>query len=165
MIRPARPSDIPALDAIEQSGAETFAAYGEPLADGSPPAAPGHWEAVLASGLLWIADHAEAGPVGFLAAERVGGGLYVAEVDVTMAHQKHGYGRRLMRAAIDWARGEGLSDVTLTTFRDIPWNAPFYASLGFVELADAAMPPHLAEHLADEAERGFEGRCGMRLAL
>jgi hypothetical protein len=28
--------------------------------------------------------------------------------------------------------------VTLTTFRDIPWNAPYYARLGFSELpADA----------------------------
>jgi GNAT superfamily N-acetyltransferase len=164
-IRPGRTGDLAFLDPIDASGAETFARYGQPLADGSPPAPPGHWAAVLTSGLLCIADAADAGPVGFLAGERAEGGLYVAQLNVAMQHQRQGVGRRLMLAAIDWARGERLTAVTLTTFRDIPWNAPFYAMLGFVEPPPNALPAHLVAHLADEAARGFTGRCGMRLAL
>lgn len=160
-IRPGRPGDLAFLDSIDASSAETFTRAGQPLADGSPPAPPGHWAAVQAAGLLWIAEDAEAGPVGFLAAERTDGALYVEQVSVRFGRQQQGLGRRLMRAAIDWARRNGLPAVTLTTFRDIAWNAPFYASLGFVELAEDAMPAHLS----DEAVRGFEGRCGMRLAL
>jgi len=85
-----------------------------------------------------------AGPVGFLAAERQDGGLYVAEVDVAITHQRQGIGRRLMQTAIDCARNEGLANLTLTTRLDIPWNAPFYRALGFLVLDEDALPPHLA---------------------
>jgi predicted N-acetyltransferase YhbS len=165
VIRPGRPGDLPALAAIEDSGAETFTRHGQPLADGSPPAPPDQWASALADGLLWIAEDAVDGPVGFLAGELADGGLYIAEVDVVMARQQQGLGRRLMQVAIDWARESGLAAVTLTTFRSIPWNAPFYARLGFVELDAAAMPPKLAATLADEAAHGFEDRCGMQLVL
>jgi GNAT superfamily N-acetyltransferase len=165
VIRRGRSGDLAFLDPIDASGAETFERYGAPLADGSPPAPPGHWAAVLASGLLWIAEDAEAGPVGFLAAARTDDALHIEQVAVRDDHQQRGLGRRLMQAAIDWARGERLAAVTLTTFRDIPWNAPFYATLGFVEPAPEAMPAHLVAHLAEETERGFTGRCGMRLVL
>ncbi|HTX50076.1 MAG TPA: GNAT family N-acetyltransferase [Caulobacteraceae bacterium] len=166
-IRSARADDVPRLAAIEASGADTFAAHGlgHLLADGSPPASDGHWAAALEAGLIWIADDADRGPIGFLAGELADDGLYIAEVDVVMDRQRQGYGRRLLAAAIDWARARGLTNVTLTTFRHIPWNAPFYARLGFRELGAAEMPPHLAAALASEGARGFEDRCGMRLAL
>jgi GNAT superfamily N-acetyltransferase len=163
LIRPGRAEDLPALDAIEQSGAETFTAFGQPLADGSPPAPADQRERVLAQGLLWVADDAAEGVIGFLAAEITDDGLYVEEVDVLMQRQKQGHGRRLMQAAIDWARGRRLPAVTLTTFRSIPWNAPFYASMGFVELETPS--PHLAATLANEVANGFEDRCAMRLGL
>jgi hypothetical protein len=70
-----------------------------------------------------------------------------------------------MAAAIDWARRAGLAAVTLTTFRAIPWNAPFYRSLGFVVLTADTISERLAAILADETARGFEDRCAMRLAL
>jgi GNAT superfamily N-acetyltransferase len=164
-IRMARPADLPSIDPIDASAAETFTRFGQPLPDGSAPAPEGHWAGVQAAGLLWIADDAEAGPVGFLASKRVEGALYVEQVSVVMQRQQQGLGRRLMLAAIDWARGERLAAVTLTTFRDIPWNAPFYASLGFIEPPDNAMPAHLAARLADEAKNGFTDRCAMWLDL
>lgn len=165
LIRAACPDDLPYLAAIETSCAETFIRYGRPLADGSPLAPPEQWEAALAAGLLWVADDAACGPVGFLAAALTEDGLYVSEVDVRMEHQRRGHGRRLMDAAIAAAKARGLAAVTLTTFRDIPWNAPFYASLGFRELKTDQMSVHLAEEIADQAAHGLTGRCAMRLAL
>jgi GNAT superfamily N-acetyltransferase len=162
-IRPGRPDDLSALDAIEQSGAETFTAFGQPLADRSPPAPSDQWAKALDDGLLWVADDAATGAIGFVAGEITADGLYVAEVDVLMERQQQGHGRRLMQAAIDWARRQRLPAVTLTTFRSIPFNAPFYASMGFVVLE--APTPHLAATLADEVARGFADRCAMRLAL
>lgn len=90
---------------------------------------------------------------------------YIAEVDVAITHQRQGIGRRLMQAAIDCARGEGLANLTLTTRLDIPWNAPFYRSLGFVVLDEHALPPHLAATRANETAGGLQNRCGMRLCL
>lgn len=101
--------------------------------------------------------------IGFVAGEITDDCLYIEEVDVLMERQKQGHGRRLMQVAIAWARRERLRAVTLTTFRSIPFNAPFYASMGFVVLETPT--PHLAATLADEIARGFEDRCAMRLAL
>jgi GNAT superfamily N-acetyltransferase len=165
VIRKGRPADLLCLAAIEDSGAETFAAYGQPLADGSPPAPPDQWARALDDGLLWVADDEDHGVIGFLAAELTGDSLYIEEVDVLMQHQRRGHGRRLTGAAIDWAKAEGLRSVTLTTFRAIPWNAPFYATLGFAELAPAQLGAHLARVLAAESASGFQDRCAMRLAL
>lgn len=164
VIRPAVSADLPYLTAIEASATEAYARYGEPLSDYEPPEGD-YWAPHLATGLLWVAEDTDAGLVGFLAGERQDGGLYVAEVDVAIAHQRQGIGRRLMQAAIDGARADGLANLTLTTRLDIPWNAPFYRSLGFVVLEEAAQPPHLAATRATETGAGLQNRCGMRLDL
>ena len=163
-IRLARADDLPHVATISVSAAETFARYGQPLGDASSPMRPEHCEGPLAAGLLWIAED-ETGPIGFLAAEVTGDALYVAEIDVRLERQREGHGRRLMQAAIDVARTRGLAAVTLETFRTIPWNGPFYASLGFVELGPDQLTPHLAAAIAMQVAHGFTGRCAMRLAL
>jgi GNAT superfamily N-acetyltransferase len=163
-IRPARPDDLPHIEAISASAAETFARYGQPLGDQSSPMSPEHCEGPLAAGLLWIAED-DGGPIGFLAAEITGDALYVAEIDVVMERQRHGHGRRLMQTAIDAARARGLAAVTLETFRTIPWNGPFYASLGFTELPPDQLTAHLAGAIAMQVAHGFTDRCAMRLEL
>ena len=164
-VRLACAGDLGSLAAIEASGVETFKVYGRPLGDVSESAHEGHWAGHITAGLLWVADEAGRGPIGFLAAERVDDGLYIAEVDVVMDRQRLGYGRRLMEAAIGRARRERMSSVTLTTFREIPWNAPFYERLGFRTLSVEETPAHLGETMAGENARGLHGRCAMRLAL
>lgn len=67
--------------------------------------------------------------------------LHIDEVDVLRAFQSQGIGRALLGAAADWARTKGLQTLSLTTFRDVPWNAPFYASFGFREWDPAEAPP------------------------
>lgn len=39
----------------------------------------------------------------------------------------------LVRAAMSSAAERGHTKMTLRTYADVPWNAPFYASCGFVE--------------------------------
>ncbi len=57
--------------------------------------------------------------------------------------------------------------LTLTTFRDVPWNAPLYQRLGFELLTGPEIGERLARILVGEAERGLPGdrRCAMRLLL
>lgn len=61
------------------------------------------------------------------------------------------------------ARAKGLLAITLTTFKNVPWNAPFYARLGFEQLPEATLAPRLAAILAEEYRRGFApgSRCAM----
>ena len=49
-------------------------------------------------------------------------------------HAGRGVGRALLRAGCDWAAARGYPELTLATYRDVPWNGPFYASEGFEEV-------------------------------
>lgn len=49
------------------------------------------------------------------------------------ADRLSGLGRRLVTASADRARLLGYERITLRTYADVPWNAPFYRSVGFVE--------------------------------
>jgi hypothetical protein len=53
--------------------------------------------------------------------------------------------------------------VTLTTFRAVPWNMPFYARLGFEEIPSGELTPALRSVINDEVRRGLDPR--RRLAM
>jgi hypothetical protein len=55
-----------------------------------------------------------------------------------------------------WAQRRGHLAVTLTTFRDVPWNMRFYARLGFEEIQAATLSPTLRAVLEDEVRRGLD---------
>jgi hypothetical protein len=46
--------------------------------------------------------------------------------------------------------------LTLTTFRAVPWNFPFYTHLGFVEIPRETLRPELAALVSEEADRGLD---------
>ena len=62
---------------------------------------------------------------------------------------------------------EGRAALTLTTFRDVPWNAPYYRRLGFAVLASADQGPQLRALVAREAATipGGAPRVAMRRAV
>jgi hypothetical protein len=62
----------------------------------------------------------------------------------------------LLREVLAWLANVGHRLLTLTTFRDVPWNMPFYARMGFVEVATHDMRPALEVIVRDEAERGLD---------
>lgn len=80
----------------------------------------------------------------------VGGYVHVYELDVAPAHAGQRLGARLLDAAAAWGAARGVASVSLMTFRDVPWNAPYYARLGFVEVADhlARCPAHVGLWIA-----------------
>jgi GNAT superfamily N-acetyltransferase len=76
-------------------------------------------------------------PAGFARLERLGTGAHLEQLSVHPAHFRQGHGRALVRASCQWAHQAGYREITLTTFRDVPWNGPFYRSEGFIECAIA----------------------------
>jgi hypothetical protein len=46
--------------------------------------------------------------------------------------------------------------MTLTAFRDIPWNGPYYTRLGWSTLSEPDLPPQLAEVRRQERDLGFD---------
>ncbi|MGG6294647.1 GNAT family N-acetyltransferase [Leptolyngbya sp. AN02str] len=77
------------------------------------------------------------------------------ELDVLPAHGRQGLGRALVETVCQWAQQQGCQEMTLSTFRDIPWNAPFYAKLGFRLMDDSALTPALREIQQQEADYGL----------
>ena len=126
------------------------------------PCVPQHRQ-LIALSTCWVALDDESRPQGFLSAERYGEALHIHEVSVALSWQGQGLGRRLIEVAQDYARSNGLRLITLTTFIDVPWNAPFYASMGFQAKATQDLEPRLATILNAEYQRGYApgSRCAM----
>ncbi|MDO8902159.1 MAG: GNAT family N-acetyltransferase [Phenylobacterium sp.] len=172
-IRLARPEDLDLLPEIEVSAATLFRDQGLAITsdetDGAPldftPAAV--WKPIAAAGLLWVVAEEKGPPGGFLAARIEDNRLHILEFDVHRRHQGQGLGRRLLAFAIAEARRRGLEGLSLTTFRDAPWNAPFYASAGFKVIERDAAPETLQAYLDREASRGLDParRCAMIMSL
>ncbi len=110
-----------------------------------------------------IVTHVGDKMAGFLVNEPFRRELHIWELDVHPEFQQRGIGAGMLRACMVDARNAGFKALTLTTFRDVPWNAPFYARLGFEEVTALDAHPRLAGELAVEADQGLpaERRCAM----
>jgi GNAT superfamily N-acetyltransferase len=115
--------------------------------------------------LLYVATDDMDRPFAFLAATELDNAIYVTEIDVAQRRQRKGVGRRLMRAIIEVAQKRGLSGVTLTTDRHVPFNAPFYASLGFRVLDEHEMSAGLLEILKFEISHAADPKRRVAMAL
>ena len=164
-IRPTTLSDVAALSAIERAAAGRFRDIPELawLADGEVIPAEQHLD-YAERGLSWLAL-ANDQPVGFVLAEAHPSSLFIVELSVDLDWQGKGIGRQLIARVADCARKRGLTALMLTTFRDVPWNAPFYARLGFEMMT--RLTPELRQKREEETAHGFayESRCTMRLPL
>ncbi len=162
-IRLARPADAEALPEIERDAGRSFLAIPDLawIASDSVMAADEHLPRV-AAGTVWVAEDDAAGVVGFLNAEAIGADLHIWEAAVRGGFQQRGIGARLLDAAFDHADAAGLAAVTLTTFRDVAWNAPFYARNGFAIVEGDDLDDRLAGLLRHEALQGMPRRCAMR---
>ncbi|MFJ8535490.1 GNAT family N-acetyltransferase [Streptomyces sp. NPDC093591] len=155
-IRPAGPDELPALQDIERAAGAAFRDLGmAAIADDEPPALDvlEHFRRV---GRAWVACADGDRPAGYLICEPVDGALHIEQVSVhpDFAHRR--MGRTLLTHAADHARAEGLTALTLTTFTEVPWNAPYYARLGFHVLDEAELTPGLRKIRAHEAELGLD---------
>ncbi|MGY5780594.1 GNAT family N-acetyltransferase [Rhizobium sp. LEGMi135b] len=119
----------------------------------------------LAEQLLFVAIDGDNEPFGFLAGIRKDGSVHIAEIDVVRRWQRRGVGRRLIDAAITEARAQGAAGVTLTTDRQVAFNAPFYASLGFCILNDEERPAVLTQILENELAHGADPARRVAMAL
>ena len=129
----ARRGDVHALRAIELAAARLLEGYAPESVLAEATSERDLYDAQC-DGLLWVALHDDA-PVGFAHLRLTEpNAVHLQELDVHPDHGRRGVGRRLVGAVCGWAAERGLESVTLTTFRDVPWNMPFYARLGFVEI-------------------------------
>lgn len=164
MIRPARPREAEMIRRIEDSAGRRFLGSAHAYVN-AHAAAPAEIYARLAAEGLVLMAVLDGRAVGFAACELYRDALHLHELAVRLRKQGRGVGQALVAAVVEEAHRRGRSAVTLTTFRDLEWNAPWYARQGFVELVAGQLGERLRQELADEDERGLTGRCAMRLSL
>lgn len=154
-IAAAQPSDLPLLPVIELAAATLLAGHA-PASVLAETTSQADLENARQRGHLWVAL-ADGVPVGFAHIEvRAPDIAHLEEVDVHPEHGRRGLGRRLVLAVCQWAANNGYSWVTLTTFREVPWNMPFYARLGFEEIPPEELTPALLSVVDDETRRGLD---------
>lgn len=162
-IRLARPDDAEAFHAVEEDAAGLLRE--DPSLAGTviPPTASAEEHVrTIRKGRSLAALHGEQ-VIGFAAIRTAGRELHLAELSVARAHQRCGVGSLLIRAMMIDARNSGYRAITLNTYRDIPWNAPFYARFGFVEVENFEGRAHLAESRVNAEALGMpmDRRCAM----
>ncbi|SDY44710.1 GNAT family N-acetyltransferase [Pseudomonas sp. NFIX28] len=166
-IRLATEADATLLPAIERSAAALFRRDPELawLADAEVPNAVQHREHIRQQ-RVWVAV-LEQEVCAFLDAEACADALHIWEISVASTAQGRGIGRRLLQTVCEQARQQGFTALTLSTFRQLPWNEPFYQRCGFVTLDASQLGPRLQQVLAEETQHGLPAarRCAMRLTL
>lgn len=162
-IRVATEADVDAVQDVARSAGERFRAVADRriarCADDPPPSTD-HLLDLVEHRRLLVADGTGtadgSGVVGFVALEVVDGRCHVDEVSVSPEAQGRGLGVALLDAAQGWSHDGGLDGVTLTTFREVEWNRPFYERRGFVVLDAAELTPGLRRLIAHEATLGLD---------
>ena len=164
-IQHAKESDIPLLDAIEDAAGTIFAHGSIPenvLAERVPYDV--FMDAINQGNLLVALDSSQ-NPVGFAFWQNVDGYALLALVEVHPLHGQKGLGRALVLQVIDQVAKAGFQHLYLTTFSDIPWNAPFYQKLGFTLFNFANQPDFIKDILREECDKGLSNRVAMRYSI
>ena len=168
VIRAANDRDTPLLPGIERSSGEIFRQWPglEWIADDVVQSQEQH-RALIADGIALVAEVQGAGIAAFLNGEVTPDALHILQIAVHRDRQRRGIGRTLIEAVQQVAIDHGTKALTLTTFRNVPWNEPYYRRLGFVTLDSTEINPRLAAILDAEGRAGMPvaQRCAMRKSL
>jgi GNAT superfamily N-acetyltransferase len=144
-IRKARGDEVAALQAIDLASAQLFVGLG--LIDFGPEGAPAEpipedrLRRGFGDGLVWAAVDDREQTVGFALCSDRGDDLYLDQLSVLPEHGRRGLGARLVRRCLAEAATRSHARVSLSTFRKVPWNGPFYRKLGFREVPGWRLQP------------------------
>lgn len=148
------------LQDIERAAGEPFRALGMAfVADDDPPPLD-LLESYRQAGRCWVATDPLSAtgdrPLGYVLADPVDDALHIEQVSVDPAAARRGIGRDLIAHLAALAARRGMTALTLTTFTDVPWNAPYYARIGFRVLAEGELTDGLRAIRAEEAQHGLD---------
>lgn len=156
---------VPLLAAIEVAAAGIFPPGSIPDHIRSDFTPVDKLHKAVQNSLLWAALDQAGNPVGYAYVRLIDHAALLAQIDVHPDHMRKGIGAALIGLVAGRLRQRKLPALYLTTFTHVPWNAPFYARLGFTALDDADVPQFLKDILEEEKRCGLTNRMGMRLPL
>ncbi|NKJ50117.1 GNAT family N-acetyltransferase [Burkholderia sp. SG-MS1] len=161
----AAPHEASVIREIEFEAGQRFVNVGMTGIADAPPMALELVERKLAAGEIIVAVDADATCAGFVMFDPQPACIYVQELDVLTARAGRRIGAALIEQVAQLARTRQLPQLVLSTYRDVPWNAPYYRRLGFRDIEegelDAALIARRDAHIArglDESKRVFMRR-------
>ncbi len=160
-------ADISALSEVERRAAELFRSVGYDYCADGPVHDRNEHERILREGASLLAQDKMGAAVAFALLLPIDGNAHLLELGTSPDHQKKGLGRALVSAAETWGAANGFDRLTLITYRDVPWNMPFYERLGFQAFEPDAATLQLNELIQEERDSGFHfaPRVAMRKQL
>jgi GNAT superfamily N-acetyltransferase len=164
-VRAPRRNELELLRSIERDAGQAFAAIG--MTRMGEALRVDELEAFRSAGRAWVTVDDDDAPVAYLLSNVLDNCAHIEQVSVARSHARRGVGAALIEHLATIARGEGRAALTLTTFRDVPWNAPYYQRLGFTILEPPDQGPELAVVVAHETRTipGRAPRVAMRRPL
>lgn len=156
-IRPSTIEELPVLQDIEWAAGLCFRDIGmDEIAD-DEPLSLAELETYQRAGRAWVAVNGEDRAVAYLITDPVDGNMHIEQVSVHPGSARRGVGRALIEHAAGRAAAEGAGALTLTTFVDVAWNAPYYAArCGFRTLGEDELTPGLRAIRRSEAAHGLD---------
>jgi GNAT superfamily N-acetyltransferase len=155
-MRTARPNDLAQIRAIEVAAGELFRAIGMAAIADDPPPSEDELAACLSEGRAWVATDPADIPVAYILVRVVDGWAHIEQVSVHPLQGRKGLGSALIGLVDRWAEETGLRGLTLTTFRDVRWNAPYYERLGFKTVPEHELSAGLQEIVRREHQHGLD---------
>ena len=141
------------LHEIDRLGTREIAAHGFPSLLREPMPSIEWYRDWLANHLVFVAADRLNRPVGFSVAAEKFGVYYLHMLSVDPAHGRHGIGAALLEANVSRARWAYHNAIALSTFRTVPFNAPFYARHGFGEVDLDAVDNELRSQFMEEVPK------------
>jgi predicted N-acetyltransferase YhbS len=154
-IRSARAEELPLLARIERSAAALFLDTPYAFLANDEPLSLDFVQQRFQAGQVWVAVDKQDVVVGFAITREVDDTIYLQEMDVDPAHGRRGLGAALVETVCTWAKLQGHKAISLSTFRDLPWNAPFYAKLGFQVLNESKLSISFQQIRRQERDAGL----------
>ncbi len=154
-IRFARAEELTLLAQIERSAAILFIDTPYAFLVKAEPLSLDFVQQRFQAGQVWVAVDRDDVVVGFAITREVDRTIYLQEIDVDPKHGRRGIGTALIETISDWAQFHRHDTISLSTFSDLPWNAPFYAKLGFRVLEESELTSGFQQIRQQEMEAGL----------
>lgn len=155
-IRSGRIEDLPACREIERSAGRVFADWNMDEIAKDEPIPLSDLAIYCNDQRLWVAVDDSDKPIAYIVVDRVDSRAHIEQISVHSNYAGKKIGQALIERAVLWANEQRMDAVTLTTFRDIPWNAPYYERCGFVVIPEENVLPDLRKLRLVEAHHGLD---------
>jgi len=153
-IRLANLNDLPILQVIEQAASQQFSEFGLDGLENINLSIETLIEAQERN-YVWVITTTTQEIVGFAVVSTSGSYVHLEEIDIHPNYARQGLGRALINSICNWSKTTGFQAITLSTFRDIPWNAPYYERLGFSIIPENRLSEDLLRVQQQETDLGL----------